>query len=235
MNPLKEVAPWARIVTLIILGTAVIYGIGRWDQAISANEAQLAQQTRAILETAGAARSWRDSVSSFAVVLRERDAELALVERRHKAELGRLDSLARVEVATLARTPLDDLLPALRLSPIQLHPEQHSVVYATDSAGVRFLAGRMLRLAQLESRQAHTDSLAHTRDLRIRILSAAVDAAQLRGDRAEARILILEPLLERYLRVRQCRILWLVPCPSRTTSFVVGVIAGGVVVLTATR
>ena len=46
---------------------------------------------------------------------------------------------------------------------------------------------------------------------------------------------VLEPLLERFLNRVTCRILWLIPCPSRTTSFVVGVIAGGAVAVALTR
>ncbi len=237
-NPLKEVAPWARIVTLIILGTVVIYGIGRWDARISRDDALLAQQTRAILSSAKASRSWRDSLRRVETLVRERDTELAAVAARHRRDLARLTRVDQVEVATLARTPLDSLLPPLRMRPIQLPPvggARPVVVYATDSTGVRFLSGRMLRLGQLRRAAVTRDSLVGTQAARLLLLEAGFAAATLRGDSSEARLLEVEPLLERFLKRVTCRILWLIPCPSRTTSFVVGVIAGGAVAVALTR
>lgn len=234
MNPFKEAAPWARIVTLIVLGTVIIFGIGRWDQRIAAQDAVLVAQTKAILATSRTARMWRDSLRGVEDLVRERDAQLAAAAARHRSELARLAEVDQVEVEQLARTPLDDLLPSLRMRPIRppdAGDPQPRIVYATDSAGVRFLSGRMLRLAQLERAAAPLDSLVDTQAARIRLLAAGLAAASLRGDSSEARLAIMEPLLERHLKRLECRILWLVPCPSRTTAFVLGAVVGGALIL----
>ncbi len=226
INPYKESAPWARLVVLVILFGAVLYVLGRWDQRISQADAQLVRNTKAILATAKASRSWRDSLRTVEAIVRERDAELAATAARHRAELARLTQVEQVEVAELASTPLDSLLPPLRMRPIQLPDPAPRIVYATDSAGVRFLSARMLRLAQSTRRGVQLDSLVGTQAARLRILEAGLAAASLRADSSEARLAITEPLLEQHLKRLQCRILWLVPCPTRTTSLVVGAVIG---------
>ena len=210
MNVFKEAAPWARIITLIVSGIAIIYGIGRWDQRISMQDAQLVSQTRAILSTARAARAWRDSLSRVEELVRERDTELAATAARHRSDLARLTQVDQVEVATLARTSLDSILPSLRMRPIHL-PDSvgplRGIVFATDSTGVRFLAGRLLRVEQLERQLPVRDSLARADSTRIVNLAAGLNAASLRADSAEARVTDLEPLLEQFLKRSQCRIL----------------------------
>jgi len=226
VNPFKEVAPWARIATLIILGMVVIYALGHWDRRISQADALLIQQTKALLKTSKTARIWRDSLRGVEQLVRERDAELAATAARHRAELRRLTQVEQVEVAELASTPLDSLLPPLRMRAIQLPDPEPRIVYATDSAGVRFLSARMLRLVQSTRRGVQLDSLVGTQAARLRLLEAGLAAASLRGDSSEARLAIAEPLLEQHLKRLQCRILWLVPCPTRTTSFVIGAVIG---------
>ena len=235
INPYKEGAPWARLVVLLILFGTGIWLLGRWDQRISTQDAALVAQTRAILKTSRTARMWRDSLRGVEQLVRERDAELAATAARHRAELRRLAQVEQVEVAELASTPLDSLLPPLRMRPIQLPDPEPRIVYATDSAGVRFLSARMLRLVQSTRRGVQLDSLVGTQAARLRILAAGLAAASLRGDSSEARLAIAEPLLEQHLRRLQCRILWLVPCPTRTTSLVIGVVIGAGTAFTLSR
>ena len=235
INPFKEVAPWARILTLLIIGTAVIYGIGRWDARISQRSRQLERETELVLSSIRDQRAWRDSLAHIADSLASVSRSLARRDRQLTTALRANRELAAREVAELETTPLDSLLRPLRLRPIALPDPNPRVVYATDSAGVRFLAGRMLRLAQVERETVTLGALAATRLDRVATLAASLAAITADRDTVAVQLGLAAPLLERWRRHNECRILWLVPCPSRTTSLVVGVIVGGVVTIALTR
>jgi len=219
INPYKEAAPWARLALLVTLGAALLYGLGRWDQAISDRARQLEDDTRAALRLTQLLRAQRDSLRAIEDSLVAVDSALAVQERRATVALRELAALDRREMDSVAAASVASLLPALRLRPFISGAD---TLYATDETGVRVLAGRLLRLDQVERELAQTRVVATTRTQRIATLELALGAAQLRADTAEARVRVLEPLLERWQAQRECRILWLVPCPSRTMAFVLG-------------
>jgi DNA repair exonuclease SbcCD ATPase subunit len=71
------------------------------------------------------------------------------------------------------------------------------------------------------------------RELESQELRRALLTAGQRAKTAEARVLKLEGLLERGQRITTCKIAGLLPCPSRTTSLISGVILGGIAVYAA--
>jgi hypothetical protein len=222
-NPYREVWPWVRLALLVGAGALLLYLLGRWDASLDAQQAALERETATVLAVSGTLRAHRDSLRQIEDSLAAVDRELARHERTADSALAALRRLAQIEVDSVALAPLADLLPPLRLHPVHVGDQQ---LYATDSAGVRVLAGRLLRVDQLERENTALGTLADARALRLEALSRQVLAATLRADTAEARIGVLEPLLARWEASRQCKILWLVPCPSRTTALVVGIGVG---------
>jgi len=232
INPYKEAAPWARLVTLIAIGAAILYGLGRWDGAVDERLRQLQADTDAALAMSAQLRATRESLRAVEDSLAAADSALAVQERRAVAALAELQALAQREVDSVASSPVEDLLPALRMRPIL---READTLYATDERGVRVLSGRMLRLAQLERELPPLRDVADTRARRIETLLLQVATVQARADTAEVAIDLLEPLAERWRSYSGCKILGLISCPSRTTSLVVGAVAGGAIAFIATR
>jgi hypothetical protein len=227
INPYREAAPWARMVALLAVGAAVLYALGRWDAYVDQQLAQLRRDTEQALAVSAQLRAQRDSLRSIEDSLAAVDRALQQQEQATVLALAALDSVARLQADSLEGAELSSLLQPLRMRPILV---QGQTAYATDSAGVRFLAGRMLRLDQVEREVATLRQLADTRADRIAALIAGVSTAESRADQAEARIAEIEPLLERWQDAGSCKIFWLLPCPSRTTAFVIGALAGGAAV-----
>lgn len=57
-------------------------------------------------------------------------------------------------------------------------------------------------------------------------LTLRASADSTRADLAEARVRVLEPLLVEGVKLKTCRIAGLISCPSRTTTFVIGLATG---------
>ena len=235
MNPYKEAAPWARLITLLILGATVIYAIGRWDARLDRESERLEQDTESLLAAIRSGRGWRDSIQSLVDSLASVQDSLRVTDSTLTASLVANRELADREVEELESTPLDSLLRDLRLQPIRLPPPDIRVVYAADSGGVRFLARRMLRLAQAERELLTVRALADTRANRLTVLQASLGALQADRDTVAAELALAAPLLERWQSHNDCRILMLVRCPSRTTSLLIGLVAGSVTAFAITR
>lgn len=232
INPYREAAPWARAITLVVLGAVILYGLGRWDQHVDTQLEDLKRDTGSALRVTAALRAHRDSIRRVEDSLATVDAALARQEMATTDALAALDSVVQAETDSVESAHLADLLRPLRMRSI-LHEDD--TLYATDGDGVRFLSRRMLRLDQVERELGQVRQLADTRAERVAVLLVSLTAAQTRADTAEARIAGLEPLLERWQEQSSCKILWLVPCPSRTTTFVVGLVAGGTIAYLGSR
>lgn len=227
----------SRIATLLLVCGLVLFLLGRYEGRVSLEAANLERETKQLLATIRAGRSLRDSLGTLEDSLRVADSLLTAKEADAVAALDALAAVDRTEVEALEDTPVDDLLRPLRLDALRITAAVPRDVYVTDEAGVRFLAGRMLRLAQVERRLDTLELVARTRADRIRTLVLSVATITEDRDSLQVQLDLAAPLLERYLQQSECKILWLVPCPSRTASFLlgVGVTVVPVVVLLATQ
>lgn len=213
--------PPIRIGALIGISLVILYGLGRWDGLVSARYSELRDDTRVILDLGKAARRRSDSLRLLERAALAQAQTVKRLEDSLETRLGSLDARDLQEVADIQSLSLRALLPPLRMQPIV---SEGQISYATDSAGVRFLSGRMLRLSQLERRLPVADSLARSRAGHVVLLEAASGAASARADSAESRVGDLEKQLERWLDASSCHILLpFIPCPSRGLSFVGGV------------
>jgi len=227
VNPLKEAAPWARITTLLVVGAAVLYTLGRWEAAVDRELVELKAETARVIDVIQARRAWTDSVKALEGSLAAADSTLAVQTGRTRAVLRELAAQDSAVVARVESTAVDDLLPQLRMHAIVI---QDTTWFATDSAQVRVLARGMLRLPLLVAQVDTLRSLADSQETRISLLSAGWSAARSRADSLEGDLNLAVPVLERWQKYSGCKILGLIKCPSRTTSFIIGVLAGGAAV-----
>lgn len=226
MNPLKEAAPWARITTLLVVGAAVLYGLGRWEAAVDRDLLELKAETARVIDVIQARRAWTDSVRALEDSLAAADSTLEVQTRRTRAVLRELAAQDSALVARVESTAVDDLLPQLRMHAVLIND---TTWFATDSAQVRVLARGLLRLPLLLAQVDTLRSLADSQETRISILSAGWAAARARADSLQEDVNLAIPVLERWQKYSSCKILF-IPCPSRTTSFIIGVLAGGAAV-----
>ena len=216
--------PAARIILLIAAGVLVVYLLGRWDAGMSAGEREHQERVEQILKVGKAFRGAQDSLRAVGDSLATVDAAFAEAETRAAILLGRLARANSRERDSLASTPLDSLLPSLRLRPIRTGTG--AVRFAADSAGVRFLADRMLRLIQAERQVDVLGDLASARASRVAALSGQLTTALLRATRAEARVPALEQLLAESdrRRRRKGKFLGFLPKPPPLVIFLAGAV-----------
>ena len=214
--------PATRIAVVLFGAMLVLYLLGRWDAGISARERDHEQRVEEVLKLGRALHRSMDSLKQIGDSLSRVDSLFALAEKRAQLLLGRLAATDTGERDSLASTPLDSLLPPLRLRAIRIRPD--SVVFATDSVGVRFLAGRMLLLAQSQRRNHALADLADARAGRITALEGELSAATLRANQAEGQIPGLEELLAESERLRRRKGKWLgfIPKPPPVLTFLGG-------------
>ena len=182
---------------LLMVGGALLYGLARWDAAISARDAALDRQTAKALQ---GARAWRGRLQGMEA-LAARDSALSGALRAANDSLrGLADAIAG---------PLDTL-PEPRLD---------------DAAGwrtrykLRTVEVRYVRAA-LDKAEAEL-ALAYLGRDRWRGLALAADST----------ISGMTVALEDERDARRCRVLGLIPCPSRGVMFVVGAAAATVTIL----
>lgn len=209
-----------------LAGAVILYGFGKWQGKIDAKVQAYNQEVQRTLKLGASYRARQDSLKSLAVAAQERariaSDSLKVLDRALAAQ----EDSARQD-AILAQTgPLADLLPKLQLT--AEGPDR----YVTDSTGVRFLAG-----LQAEVQRAHKVEPI----LREQIKQLAQDTLALRtvsrfhaerADSAEARVDTLETLLREGQNLGKCWVVpHLVPCPSRTVTFITGVALGTTVAI----
>jgi len=232
INPYREAAPWARTIALLVVGAAVLYGLGRWDARLDRKLAELKAETAAVIQVIQVSRAWADSVRALEDSLEQADAALTIQEGQTRVALRELAAQDSQVVARVESTPLDDLLPVVRMHPLRF---ADTTWFATDSAQVRVLARGMLRLPVLEAQRDTLRSLVNTQAARVTTLSAGWSAARSRADSLQSQVNLAEPLLERWQKHSSCKIFGLIKCPSRTTAFIVGTVAGAVTVTIVSR
>ena len=216
--------PAARISVLILVGVTIIYVIGLWEGRLSAGEREHQERVAQILKLGKAFRGAQDSLRALGDSLAAVDSAFAEAETRAANLLGRLARANRRERDSLAFTSLDSLLPSLRLRPIRI--DAGAVRFATDSAGVRFLADRMLRLVQAERQVDVLGDLASARAGRIAALDGQLATALLRATRAATRLPALERLLAESdrRRRRKGKFLGFLPKPPPLVIFLAGAV-----------
>ncbi len=187
--------PTVRIAGLVGVAILVIYMIGRWDAGISDREAAHQQNVQVILAAGGAYRGRIDSLSRLSDSLGGHAAALEVQARAARRALDRNVRVDREEADSLESTPLDSLLPSLRLRKIPPLAGAPGGAFATDTAGVRFLAGRLLLLRQSERRVGGLEHLVNTQDSLIVALRSQAEANGVRADQAEKRAQLVEEAL----------------------------------------
>lgn len=223
--------PTIRIILLVGLAMLVIYALGRWDARVSTQLKELRDDTRVVLALGKVARRRSDSLRLLEREAIEQASLLKALEDSLETRLEELSEMDSAETDTARDLSVEDLLLPLRLAPIESVAGR--ILYGTDSAGVRFLARRMLRLGQLERRLPVVERIAASRNASITLWQAVAAAARARADSAESRIVVMEGLLEDWQSTTSCKILWLIPCPSRGLAFVGGAAATIVIFVAA--
>jgi len=191
----------------VLVAALVLYGIGRWDGRISAEEARMAVQAREFVRTAGAFHDHlaRLKTEETAARVSARSHELEAYRERVAADglQKRADSLARIadslRAAQTASGAPDPCAPA------------NAALAACQEVGAT------LRGALAHQVEASAD------------LEAARQSAAARADVATHRADSVTVALDGLLHARGCTILHFLPCPSRPVVMVLG-LAGGLLI-----
>lgn len=215
-----------RVGVLLGVGFLVIYMIGRWDAGISAREEAHQHNVQVILAAGDAYRGSLDSLRTISDSMARVETALAVQARATRAALRRLEALDQVEADSVAETAVDSLLSPLRLARLPTPPGGEPQ-FVTDSAGVRFLAGRMLLLRQSQRRDARLQDLVATQVRQIAALRTRAEADSLRADQAEKRADLVEVSLREgeALRNRGKKWFGFIPKPPDIV-----ILAGGVAI-----
>jgi len=232
INPYKEAAPWARAITLCVLGAAVFYLLGRWEAAVDRELEELRSETAAVIELIQARRAWSDSAKALEDSLRQVDAALEAKEVETRAAIASLVQADSAVVAWGDTAAMDTVLSVLRMRPLRLGD---STYYAATEPVARSLAARVLRLPIANERIDLLDSLVLTLQTRVTTLDTGWRVATARADSLEATLDLTGPILEAWQEYSGCKILGLFSCPSRTTAAIVGAVAGGLTVYLVSR
>jgi len=222
--------PWWVWVLLLPVGWAVLtVGLRVWEGGLSEREAL---HRLAVREVLAGSKAWRRQVDS----LRAREGA-ALAQARALArdrEVGRV-ALARLRDSLVLEARSASGAPVVRLAEALGLVGIGNNRWATDSAGVRRLESLRLRAVEGELVIPALERQVGRLEAEVDQLLVAHAAASERAERAEARIQVLEPLLQEAQRLRRCRIAGLLPCPSRTVAFLGGVLVTVAIMATPSR
>lgn len=214
------------VILLAFAAFGVFRGLAWFEGRVQAGDREAIQNARAVL---AAGKAFREEIALL------KDREQAALDRigardperaRLASRQARLDSAASEAVREAVAADLRFLAPQLGL--LAEGPDR----FVTDSAGMR----RLARIA------ADTAKAALIPVLRSRIIALEADtldfrlalvASQIQAQNALDRVVRLELSLEDVTNRLDCRILGLIPCPSRTLTFIVGAAIGAVGVAAA--
>jgi hypothetical protein len=211
----------------ILIGVVAIYLLGRWDASESIRLANWLEETDEHVEDG---LEWlryrveRDSLLNEQEKAEARVAALGRLVAAQTSEIADYEAAVAHDSAASADAEIADLLPHLKLTLIAEN------TFATDSIGVRFLDSLRIKalnapLVRLLRQQNET-----LVDQRTELQRALLLAGK-RADSADARVIVLEDLLEEGRRLSTCKIAGFLPCPSRGMMFIGGALAGVTVAL----
>ena len=232
LNPYKEAAPWARAITLCVLGAAAFYLLGRWEVAVDRELEQLREETSDVIDHIHERRAWTARIKALEDSLQAVDDSLVRQVRATEVALAANTAADSQAVLWADTASVDSLLSVLRMRPLKLGD---TTFYVATERRARVLADRLLRLPIAQARILEMGNLVRTQSSRITILDRGWDAARLRGDTLEADLSRITPLLEAWQDYSNCKILGVISCPSRTTAAVVGGLAGGLAIYFVSR
>lgn len=197
---------WLRVPSFAMIGAAAALTVAAIRRDGAMDERERAIERQAANELAQGRRYW-----ALVTALRLREgAALADAQRHARAAgtaLSRADSVQR-EADRLAR--IADSLRAAQTASGQPDPCAPANAALTSCQ----LVGRELRASLAEEQAAGA------------ALEVARRTASTRADTAERRASGLESTLRALLTVRTCRVLGLLPCPSRKLALIGGVVGG---------
>jgi hypothetical protein len=176
-----------------------------------------------VLENGKRSRAVIDSLKADQQLAEVRERSLGRQVAALSSQIKDLEHQAVLDSVASANSPVERLLPGLRLRILGVN------LYGTDSSGVRFLE-RMRLVASRASVVPFLEQQVETLVEQRNELRRTILLANQRADSLEAWVMRVSPLLERGQELMSCSIdpLGLIPCPSRTTSLVLGLVAGGI-------
>lgn len=210
-------------VVIAVIGALLIYSMGRANQSSSSELAEWKTSVALIVKQRATFDALRDSLGEVERRGREQarlDAVDVAVARDALDALTLADSVRRADNAAL---PVDSVAKALRLRPIEFN------LWGTDSSGVRHLNG--FRLEALAAREQMPVLRSENGALvsQLRNTEIALGAVTADRDTTIVRLVAVEALLDQGVRLADCRVLWVIPCPSRGVMFGLGVATMGAV------
>lgn len=217
-----------RWILIVAVAATIFYLLGARDRKLNDREAAHQDRVDVVLAGRPARLRWADSLKTMNEILAGQAAAARARLSAQAAEIGRL----RADLAVWSQhVPLGDIDSTARSIGLRRVTDG---VWGSDSNQVRELARQLLErtvavaLVQLQAdRLADFARLVAVQDRQLQLLTLERDS--LAGWNAH-----LTRLLEEDRRIHGCKILW-ANCPSRTTSFLAGALAGvGVVVAAKT-
>jgi len=223
----RWLSPALLVVLLSLVGGALLYALGRWDQAVDAKwELHRAAVDRA-LKDGKHARAREDSLRVLQLGAEARADSAERLAQLQASAIAKLQAAVDRETEISVASSIADILPKLRMRPIG-----HDL-YGTDSSGVRFL--EQLRLESFQALLVPPlQELVREHGRERDALRDALWLANARADSAGARAVRFEELLRESQKLTSCRIAWVLPCPSRGVMFVAGLAVGAAAVMLGT-
>jgi len=208
-------------VLMLIVGLWVLRELDHWSWRVDAKwEAHNAAVNHALGHMREMHARFSDSLRTVEQHSRATADSLQRVADERSVRLAHVrDSLKGVERVEDSG-PLETVISHLGMRQIDTD------TYATDSTGVRRLNQFRQLALRYETEVPLLEEMVRQERARADAIWEALTASNERADSSEARVNTLEELLAEGQALRRCRIAGFLPCPSRTTSLVLGVLTG---------
>jgi uncharacterized coiled-coil protein SlyX len=177
---------------IILVGVVVIYALGRWDASESTRLANWLEETEQHVENGLEWLRYRVERDSLLQEQKKAEARVAVLDVQladQRRALSELEGMIARDSAASADASIADLLPKLKLEPIP------GGRYATDSTGVRFLEELRMDALQAPLVPVLREQVRMLEDQRAELRRALLLADE-RADSSDARVIVLEGLLE---------------------------------------